>query len=305
MGDVFYAQMFVFRWKYPFLNSEPERTLHDFTHLFWLGGGFNPFEKYYRVLRIKVPFNIFLYYNDDFVDVHPMVERIIPKLTPTKMMAFIMKNPVFPIIRITHFFVSISRVIIFTNQPFWVDSNSILTSTSCQSQRPCRSFPKKKNPPMKIHQPGKPGSPMFKAILLLVLGVPKLPKKNRTLGQGVPSGKRFHHSPARLNPLKPSPVSRRCCHTKSKSFTSTASITSERKRKCGGGCDVMWWLFKQKKDFQSDHTQEKTPKTNKKMSESGKFTWWLQVWNIYTIYICHIYRIVCVAIHVDRIFQSA
>lgn len=77
----FMLKMFVFRWKYPFLN---------------LGGGFNPFAKYYRVLRIKVPFNIFLCHNDDFVDVHPMVERIIPKLTPKQRMAFIMKKPIFP-----------------------------------------------------------------------------------------------------------------------------------------------------------------------------------------------------------------
>lgn len=97
-------KMFVFRWyPYPFLNSEPERTLHDFTHVFWLDGGFNPFEKYCIVLRIKVPFNIFLYYNDDFVDVHPTVERMVPKLTPKQRMAFHNENSYFPIIRITHF----------------------------------------------------------------------------------------------------------------------------------------------------------------------------------------------------------
>ena len=166
-------KMFVFRWKYPFLNSESERTLHDFTHLFWLGGGFNPFEKYYRVLRIKVPFNIFLCYNDEFVDVHPMVERIFPKLTPkTNRMAFHNEKSCFSHHRITHFIEEISRAIIFTNLPFfWSIQIRSLSTPQAKGQRPdlAGHFRKKKTgwwlnqPPFEKYarQNGWKSSPIF------------------------------------------------------------------------------------------------------------------------------------------------
>ena len=156
----FMLKMFVFRWKYPILNSEPERTLHDFTHLFWLDGGFNPFEKYYTVLRIKVPFNIFLCYNDDFVDVHPMVDRIIPKLTPKKRMAFQNEKILFPYHKDHPFFgqhirsYNLHKSTILGRFKFDPDLHLMPKSKTLQV-----ISEKKKKSRMKIHQPGKPGKP--------------------------------------------------------------------------------------------------------------------------------------------------